>query len=190
MALIRKSPYFSSHIKFASIDIGFNNLGIVWGRLNLSYTRIYFDKFELVDLFTVNAESSCSSGYSHTVDKMKEKFCKKGKEYFKDEDYIFIEYQPLSGLRTVQEFLVMKFEKKVHFAHPKAMHKHFKISSLDYEMRKCWVSRHSTSYMNLNFFKDWLALERKHDISDAMCIALFKIRQLKKDYKKKNKKRR
>jgi hypothetical protein len=55
------------------------------------------------------------------------------------------------------------------------MHAHFEIGHYDYEMRKKCVDRIAESYFC--DFPEYIQLERKHDLSDAMCQLLYYLHE-------------
>jgi hypothetical protein len=176
--LIRKSKYFSKYVTFASIDIGINNMGIVWGKCDIKYKKIKFYKLQHLDLKKIIIKhKSGKQGYNHIVDKLKHVWGTNIKESpFNMCDHIFVEYQPPTGLRIIQEYLVLFFNEKIIFIHPKSMHKYYNINKFTYEKRKEFTEYKSIRYMTFNFYNEWKLLSRKHDCSDAIILAVYFIK--------------
>jgi hypothetical protein len=177
------SKYFKTSIKFCSIDIGLKNLGIVWGLCDLDYKNIKFTTFELINLNEIKVEKKSGiQKYNHISDKLKTYF-EKNIYLFNGCDIIFVEYQPLTGLRIIQEYIVQKFDEKVIFIHPQHVHEFFVIREYEYNDRKILLNNFvkylgdSTSIIDINFYRKWKNLERKHDISDAICQVYYYLYQ-------------
>lgn len=177
MSLIRLSKYFSKQVDFVSIDVGIKNMGIVWGNCDVRYKKIEFERFILLDLTKIiPKEKSGAQGYNHLIDKFVEAFGIDSRDnVFKNIDMIFVEYQPPQGQRIIQEFLVYFFKDKVIFTQPRTMHKFFRVDKLSYEDRKYEIERQSVYFMHMEFYKKWIHLERRHDISDAICLVVYYI---------------
>lgn len=157
-----------------SIDIGIKNLGIVWGKCDRFYQKKpKFYKFALIDLTKVEVEKKTGiQQYNHLTDKLHTFFKVLNPKIFDGAKVIFVEYQPPKGLRIIQEWFIRNYEERVRFVNPKTMHKHFGIQKKNYEERKIRVCKKSVRYMTIDFFSNWLLLERKHDISDAICLSV------------------
>lgn len=174
--LIRRSKYFCSQVKFASIDIGKQNFAIVWGYSDPEYNKVVFKSFTLINFDKVEAqEKSGVQQYNHISDKLKTYFEIENKDIFDDTEMIFVEYQPPQGLRIIQEYLVTTFKHKVIFVHPQQMHKFFRADCYCYIQRKDYMNYRATEFMSFEFFEEWDKLKRKHDVSDAICLAYYYI---------------
>jgi hypothetical protein len=85
-------------------------------------------------------------------------------------DVILIERQPPTGLTSIEALLTYAFRDKVKLISPNSMHAHFGMNKLNYEERKERTTSIASKYMTITEF-------RKHDIADALCIALFEIQR-------------
>ena len=61
------------------------------------------------------------------------------------------------------------------------MHKHFKINFLGYETRKERTIEIAESF--LENFENYQELSRKHDVSDAVCMIIFRFAKDKEKYR-------
>ena len=86
-------------------------------------------------------------------------------------DVLLIERQPPGGIKDVEALLASAYRSKVTMISPNSMHKFFKISHLSYDDRKIFTETHAHPY--LAGFPDYMALDRKHDVADALCMCLF-----------------
>lgn len=174
--IVWRSRFFCSEVKFASIDIGNKNFAIVWGHCDVDYTTFSFDSFTLINFNKVEAkEKSGPQQYTHLMDKLKTYFEIENKGIFDGVDMILVEYQPPQGMRLIQEYLVVTFKQKVFFVHPRKMHKFFNASCYEYERRKKFINYKAIEFMTFEFYEKWDDLERKHDVSDAICLAFCYI---------------
>ena len=88
-------------------------------------------------------------------------------------DKIIVERQPPGGFGAIESLIVASFREKIEIVSPNAMHKFFKIGHLDYERRKEKTQEIAEKY--LGNIQTYVNLTRKHDVSDAMCMILFKL---------------
>jgi len=174
--LIRKSQYFCKQIKFASIDIGRKNFAVVFGYCDACYTKITFTSFKTINFDEIKVKKKSGvQGYYNLLDILKQYFQINNYDVFNECDMIFVEYQPPQGLRIIQEYIETTFTKKVIYIHPQQMHKYFNVNKKDYNTRKNCIEYYSTKFMKLDMYLKWNSLDRKHDVSDAICQAYYYI---------------
>ena len=177
------------------IDVGFYHMGLVGCNVSESFVLKNIDFCELVDItdFKCSMGVSCSLHHDKCIADYMSHLFKNYDELFNKADIIIIERQPPMGLVAVQELLMFRFRNKSTLVSPNSMHSHFDMSSLDYEQRKTRVIK-MTSHL-LSEFDSFRSNERKHDLSDALCIIkyyLFKKNKkfvqlkLKEDWEKRN----
>jgi len=91
---------------------------------------------------------------------------------------VLIERQPLQGLQAVEQAIFGKYREKAILVSPRSMHKYFKIDQLDYEQRKVAVvqkidDRIAMGEWRMGDHQSWVHMARRHDIADAIAIAVF-----------------
>lgn len=94
-------------------------------------------------------------------------------DVFKNVDIVLIERQPISGLVHIEQLLFSYFREKARLLSPNAMHKFFKIGGFSYDQRKEETVKIAEPF--LSKFYLWHTLQRKHDISDAMCLLIYYV---------------
>lgn len=148
-------------IRIISIDIGYSNMAIV------SISTNFDELFEVNDIHKVNLYKFNESQVHQAMIKFIEEF----KYNFDEADIVIIERQPPMGLTNIQDILAFQYSDKVKLICPRSMHKHFGVSKLDYEHRK--NKTEEISYEYLKSFEKYKTLVRKHDVADALCLALY-----------------
>lgn len=170
-----------------SIDIGIHHLGLSAGYVDKGWKLLEITWVDMVDItqFTHNLVDNCDCKLYHgntIADRMEHIF----QEYypvFNEADYILIERQPINGLVAVEQIIYYRWREKCCLVSPRSMHKHFCIGSYDYEQRKqrtmyfaerqIWHERAIQRYQSF---------ERKHDISDSICIMVFWLAKRRQTY--------
>jgi hypothetical protein len=147
--------------RIISIDIGYSNMAIV------DISTDFDELFKVDDVHKVNLNKFNESQVHQAMIKFIEEF----RYHFDKADIIIIERQPPLGLTNIQDILAFQYSNKVKLICPRSMHKHFGVSKLDYEHRKNKTEEISKEY--LENFKKYTTLIRKHDVADALCLALY-----------------
>ena len=145
-----------------SIDIGFTNMAIV-------HVSTDFTNTEVLNIYKINLHCFKETQVHLSMIKFIETY----KKLFEEVDLIIIERQPPQGLTNIQDILAYNFYNKVKLICPRSMHKYFYISKLDYEARKKFTTKIADNYLKDNY--TYKLLERKHDVADAFCLALYYI---------------
>ena len=96
---------------------------------------------------------------------------------------ILVERQPPQGFVVIEQLLYSKYRDKTELIHPNSMHSFFNISNYDYEKRKEEVEKIFLEYVREDLKEEFLQLERRHDIADALCIGLYWINNKQNEYK-------
>lgn len=159
----------------ASIDVGVINLALVFALVDEKYTLQRILHAELVDTTVLQhvrvGADVCTLGHSKTMTDRLTHFVQERAPWFEQCDKVLIERQPPLGLTNVQELLFLLFRAKAELVSPNAMHKHFNINGFTYEGRKQRTVEIATPYLTLH--AAYNALDRQHDIADAVCQLLF-----------------
>ena len=150
-------------MKLLGIDIGYYNIGLVLADCNNEKVNVlYVQKVDLTD-YRRKGASELSDMIHGFVTDYADTFCQA--------DQVLIERQPPGGITSVEVLLHYIFRHKAILISPVSMHKHFNIGHLDYEQRKERTELIAGKY--LEGFEYYDALERKHDVADALCMILY-----------------
>lgn len=182
----------NNRLQILSIDVGYHNLGLVIVSCEKNYTIPLVEKFYLIDLTSLDKNLTFSQ--RNDCSTLVERLTIAYKEVFDRSDLILIESQPPQGLIAIEQLLVHMYRNKVILIHPRTMHKYFGFGS-DYEVRKeqcIFVAEYYLEMLinsyhkkNLDYFyaahqclEEFRALQRKHDVGDAICYAFMKIEKI------------
>lgn len=166
-----------------SIDVGLIHLGLVSAHYNEKKHKItkikHCELINLTKMATYCKRNKCpyrdkkSKSVSHYLWHMFKKY----KPLFGMSNIILLERQPHVGFTNVEQIFQYQFPDKSILINPRSMHKFLKIGDLDYEERKEATTKIANKYLGKlpNFKKN----ERKHDMSDAMCMILFHTSKMK-----------
>ena len=129
----------------------------------------------------INLTQSCRNpdcNLHHTCelsDRLQHVFQKFHQVFF-EADKILIERQPPIGFKSVEQIIFMTFREKAVLVSPNSVHAFFRIGEYEYDQRKEKSIEIASQYIDLS------GLERKHDIADTICMTLFYISRLQKEY--------
>lgn len=143
-------------MRVLSIDIGYNNMGLVMAEDN---TVTFIKKVNLGDYKFI---------YTNDIVDLVPLFVDEHKELFESADKILIERQPPGGFTNIEVLLHYMFKDKVSLISPVSMHTHFGMRHLNYEQRK-----ERTVSIAEKHLKYEIPYERKHDIADALCMIIY-----------------
>ena len=168
--------------KYVSIDIGITNMGLITATVDTKeWIIVSIDHVERVDIndlphLRVSRQQCTLHHTRNMVDKMGH-FLQEYAPYFEEAEEVLIERQPMQGLQAVEQLFLSLLEDRdtIRQKHPTPMHKHFGIDSLDYEGRKEKTVEFGREYLKGMALVYFNSLERKHDISDAICQLVFHI---------------
>lgn len=169
----RYAILYDRMVRIVSIDIGYVNMAMV-GCTTTEEGVVDFDYTAKVDITHVmhNRVNPCDCKIPHTnetCDRVMH-FIQEYRPVFDEADIVLIERQPPMGLKDVEALITQTFRSKVQLISPNKMHKFWGISRYDYERRKEHTERIASEYVDLSLY------ERKHDVADAVCIAMFYIK--------------
>ena len=171
-------------LKILSIDIGIINLGYV-------YAEIYSNDIHVIECNKIDItcmkhskihREECTLHHEHCIPDYLDHFVQEHSHFFEEADLILIERQPPVGITNVQDLLFTKFRNKVNLVSPSTIHKYFKMTRCDYDLRK--IQSYNLSKIYLENFQNFINHERKHDMSDAMLMIVYYFLKFKKVSKK------
>ncbi len=129
-------------------------------------------------------QPSCVLYHSNCLSDRINHFCQEYKPILQSCKQIFIERQPITGHISVKQLIFKVYRKKALLVHPTSMHKYFKIDYLSYEEKKAETIKLCQKYITNDCKKHFLASkERKHDITDTICILLYQLYKNRVNYK-------
>ncbi|MCH9715585.1 MAG: hypothetical protein K0U52_00655 [Gammaproteobacteria bacterium] len=117
-------------------------------------------------------KQDCTLGHTNTATDWLDHMFQEHPQFDKC-SHVFVERQPIHGICSVEQLLFSHFRDRVELISPNAMHKHFAINHLDYEGRKEMTIQMVHDLLPPDRFPEYHQMERKHDVSDAICLLLF-----------------
>jgi hypothetical protein len=158
--------------KILSIDIGIVNLGYVFVEIQNGLTVKACNRIDITQVQHCRvSRCNCTLYHDNCIPDYLDHFIQEHQNLFDEADEILIERQPPVGITNVQDLIFTRFRNKVKLISPNSVHKHFKMTRNDYELRK----QQSVTISN-EYLKDFFNFEsntRQHDISDAMLMILY-----------------
>ena len=162
-----------------SIDIGYINMGFVEAYISSDRTITILNAVKLNlskhqhnrvsrDVCTIPHTREIVDGVSH--------FIQEYRDVLDNCNVLLIERQPPSGFTSIEGILFREFRSKAILISPNAMHRFLGINNLDYDARKAKTVEFAKDYIDLK------TMERKHDISDAICMIIFYNNPYKEEY--------
>ena len=161
----------------ASIDVGITHLALVFARVAHVGAPVALEQLECVDSTVFEHVSvpahRCTLGHTNTTADRIAHVVQERRHLFDECTHVLIERQPLQGHTHVEQVLYLMLRDKAHLVSPNAMHKFFNIAHFTYEGRKQQVVRIVDSMLPLQHFPMYHALDRKHDVADAVCLLMY-----------------
>lgn len=175
--------------KVLSIDVGVIHLGISFSILNEDFTLkeiVWVDNIDITK-YKHNKCSidKCNLYHTKTFYDWIEHTIQENKEYFEDSDMIIIEKQPPQGFVVVEQLIFSKYRRKTTIISPQSVHKFLNFFNLDYEKRKELSIKIGDRYLSQELIERSKQFDRRHDISDSICMLLYFINKKQEEYKKK-----
>lgn len=181
------SSYDPQLTYIVSVDIGVKNLGICLSSASGMELKeiIWFDLIDITDFGHLKQDECELKYHSKTYSDYMEHVFYYHEELFKIAEYILLERQPPMGYTVVEQLIFSKFRSRAILISPNSIHSYFGWTreKLDYEKRKEYSVKLAELYINqqqrtylLDKFRSY---ERRHDISDAICITIFFLRKQK-----------
>lgn len=184
----KKKEIKNKEYKVLSIDVGVIHLGISVSILNKDYTLkeiVWVDNIDITDYkHTKCLISECKLYHTKTFSDWIEHVIQENKEYFEDSDMIIIEKQPPAGFVVVEQLIFSKYRNKTTIVSPNSVHKYFNFFDLDYDKRKEYSIKIGDRFLSEKLIEKSKTFDRRHDISDSICIMLYFINKKQNEYKK------
>jgi hypothetical protein len=172
-----------------SIDIGIINLGISVGIVNEEFDVKEITYVDLINIthFTHERELEgveCKLYHTKSVADWMEHLFHEHLPLFRESDYILVERQPPCGLVAIEQLIYYRWREKCVLVSPRSMHKYYNIATYDYDQRKEKTMNIATNlyYWHQRAVDRYEIFERKHDISDSICLMGFWLNKKKKEY--------
>lgn len=155
-------------------------LAVDVGIVNLAYAVLddaEVRTFGVVDLTMLRHRRvprwECGLCHGNSLSDRVAHFVQEHRPLFDDADVVLIEQQPPGGHQAVEQLLYAAFREKAHLVSPTAMHAFYGIRDLDYDGRKAAVEDRVIARLPPELKRALEALERRHDVCDAVCLARF-----------------
>lgn len=183
-----KSYKSNKEYRILSIDVGVIHFGISVSVLNEDFTLkeiIWVDNIDITKYkHTKCSIDQCKLYHTKTFCDWIEHIIQENKEYFEESDMIIIEKQPPQGFVVIEQLIFSKYRKKTSLISPQSVHKFFNFFDLDYEKRKELSVIISDKYLPEYLINRSKMFDRRHDISDSICMMLYFIDKKQIEYKK------
>jgi hypothetical protein len=174
------STYDPTHIYVVSIDIGVKHMAIVLSQIEEDFTIaeiVWFNLIDITEFIHLETGEKCMLHHEKTyADYLEHIFLYFG-DMFDKARYILIERQPPQGYVVVEQLIFYQYRSKSILISPNSLHYHFGWGKLDYDQRKEASERMANLKLcNTNrtyLFQHLDSLERKHDVTDAICMLIF-----------------
>ena len=151
-------------MKVLSIDIGYHNMGLVLAECPLKGDGVVVEFAKRINLedYKYNAETN-------EIADLVPLFVEDHQYIFDAAQKILIERQPPGGFTNIQTLLHYMFKDRVILVSPVSLHTHFGMRHLNYDERKERTESIASKYIAWDIPEG----ERRHDISDALCMILY-----------------
>lgn len=178
-----------------SIDIGILHLGVSIGLVDTEFNLLEITYVDLINIteYTHDKELEnvdCKLKHTKTIADWIEHVFHEHRPIFEEADYILVERQPPSGLVAIEQLIFYRWREKCFIISPRSMHKFYDIGCYDYEQRK-----EKTMYIATKFYEwhdraieNYNKYERKHDITDSICLMGFWLNRMKTKFLEKKRK--
>lgn len=160
-------------IKVLSIDLGIINLGYVFAEITGQIINVIeCNRVNITHMRHTNVSyCDCKLHHEYCVPDYVDHFIQEHLSLFEQANIILIERQPPVGITNVQDLIFSRFRNKVKLISPNSIHKYFKMTRCEYEVRKLESEKITSIY--LENFKNFNNNCRRHDISDAMLMIIY-----------------
>jgi hypothetical protein len=174
--------------KILSIDVGVIHFGISFSILNEDFTLkeiVYVDNIDITKYKHKKCPlDKCKLYHTKTFYDWIEHTIQENIEYFEGSDMIIIEKQPPQGFVVVEQLIFSKYRKKTTLISPQSVHKFLNFFDLDYDKRKELSIKIGDKYLSKELIERTKTFDRRHDISDSICMLLYFINKKQIEYKK------
>jgi len=151
-------------MKVLSIDIGYHNMGLVLAECPMKGPGVVVEFAKRINLEDYKMHSP-----SNEIADLVPLFVEDHQFIFNAAEKILIERQPPGGFTNTQTLLHYMFRDRVVLVSPVSLHTHFGMRELDYDQRKERTESIASKYIEWDIPEG----ERRHDISDALCMILY-----------------
>lgn len=174
-----------------SIDIGILNLGISVGLIDKEFNLKEVTYVDLIDITKYTHEKQlcgvdCKLHHTKSIADWMEHIFHEHSPLFEEANYILVERQPPQGLVAIEQLIYYRWRKKCHLISPSSMHKYYRIGHYDYEQRKDQTMSIAEKYRwHQRAIDQYNLYDRKHDMSDSICLMGFWLHKKKLSYMEK-----
>ena len=174
--------------KLLSIDVGIIHFGISVSILNEDFTLKEIVWVDNIDITKYKHKKclleNCKLYHTKTFYDWIEHTIQENLEYFESSDMIIIERQPPQGLVVIEQLIFSKYRRKTTLISPRSVHKFLNFFDADYEKRKELSINIGDLYLSKVLIERTKTFDRRHDISDSICMMLYFIHKKQIEYKK------
>ena len=175
-----------------SIDIGVKNLGISFTIINDDFTIndiIWIDLYDLTHFKHEKVEKKdCKLHHTKTFSDWIDHFFQEYSDFIEKADFILIERQPPTGFVVVEQLIFNRYREKSFLINPINYHTFLCMRGLSYEGRKIRsIEIANKTIENEDILFQLSLYERKHDISDSICMLLYWLNKKQNSYIKQEK---
>lgn len=187
--LEKTSKYFRKRNNYAFIDIGITNLGFSIVSINTNWTNPTIEYVERVNLSSLEQIDSLQKG-NELSDKV-DRFLWHYRSLLDKANNIFIERQPFSGIKVVEQLIYKAYKSKAILVSPNSMHAYYGTNTshgYDYKKRKIhaieqasiWIEKFGSPCAQ----KQWKLLDgsKLDDVSDTICMSKYVFHKIRKDF--------
>jgi|LauGreDrversion4_2_1035121.scaffolds.fasta_scaffold01314_13 hypothetical protein len=174
--------------KVLSIDIGVIHFGISQSIVNKDYTLkevIWVDNINITNYKHSKCKySECKLHHTKTFCDWIEHLIQEHIDYFESSDIILLEKQPPAGFVVIEQLIYSKYRYKTYLISPNSVHKYLNFKGLDYEMRKKLSEKIADRVLSEELINKTKKYDRRHDISDTICMLLYFLSKKREEYQK------
>lgn len=182
------SNFFSDRFTICFVDVGIINLGFVVFSIDRHWLHPKIEYFEKVNL--TKLDTSLTQDKTNELSDRVDRFAHIYRSHLADCEKLFIERQPISGIKVVEQLLFKKYREKAILISPISVHSFFKFGSrqgFDYVKRKLAVVKVGDDLISLygteQVKNKWLEMdEKKDDIGDPIVMAMYVIKKKRQEW--------
>jgi hypothetical protein len=189
----KTSRYFEDRFTLCFIDVGIRNLGLAVFSVDRHWVSPSLDYIDRVDLTRLDRSATPYSGneLSDRVDR----FARLYENHLSPCERVFIERQPLGGVKAVEQLLYSRYRSKAVLLSPISVHNFFQYGSrqgFDYDARKRATvnaaDRIVLQYGSGQVKRRWAEMdatgEKKDDVGDPVVMALYVLKKKREEWER------
>lgn len=176
------SKYFENRIKYCFLDCGIKNMGLIILSVTSRWTIPIIEFIQRVNITSLD-KSLTEYNSNELADRM-DRFFETFRDRLDECERIFIERQPIMGLVAVEQMIFKKYREKAILLSPNSVHRYFRIGKTHgytYQSRKMESDHIAENYIKIYGSQEvcsyYDSLDRRHDVSDCICMAIYVIEQ-------------